>query len=73
MCTDRLLVGALLGFEEAISALLASARGESVSLGLPLLSALFSAACLVVLGYGVALAPKPQTSLPPQPESASGS
>jgi len=69
-----LLVGALAGFEEAASALFAAARGESVSLGLPIVSALVSAACLVVLGYGVALAPKPQTSLPSEaPSEASSS
>ena len=41
---------------------LAAARGEDVSLGLPLFSATISAACLVVLGYGLALAPQPETS-----------
>ncbi len=32
-----------------------------VAVVLPLLSAIVSAGCLVVLGYGLALAPKPQT------------
>ena len=37
-------------------------RGEEVSLALPLLSAAVSFACLVVLGYGLSLAPQPETS-----------
>jgi len=56
------LLGALLGFSETISATLAATRGEDVNLALPVLSALVSGACLVVLGYGLALAPKPQTA-----------
>ena len=57
-----LLVGALLGFSETISAIAAAFRGEDVNLILPVLSALVSGACLVVLGYGLALAPKPETA-----------
>ncbi len=47
-----------------VSALIAalSCLCGAVSLGLPLFSAVVSAACLVVLGYGLALAPKPQTA-----------
>lgn len=57
-----LFVGAGLGFTETISALVAAFRGEDVNLVLPVLSALVSGACLVVLGYGLALAPKPETA-----------
>ena len=57
-----LLVGALGGGSEAVSSLIAAAKGEDVSLFLPLFSATISAACLAVLGYGLALAPQPETS-----------
>jgi len=59
-----LLIGALAGGGEASSAIAAAARGEDVSLILPLLSATVSIACLAVIAYGLALAPKPQ----PQPQ-----
>jgi len=62
-----LLLGAGLGFTETASAALAATRGEDVNLALPVLSAIVSGACLVVLGYGLALAPKPQTA-EPEPE-----
>jgi len=61
MCV-LLFIGAFAGGEEAVSSVLAAARGEEVSLGLPIISALVSAACLVVLGYGLALAPQPETA-----------
>ena len=57
-----LLLGASLGFSETASAVVAAARGEQVNLALPVLSAIVSGLCLVVLGYGLALAPKPQTA-----------
>jgi len=63
-----LLLGATLGLRETADAVLAAARGEAVNLVLPVLSAILSGACLVVLGYGLALAPKPQTA-EPEPES----
>ena len=56
-----LLFGAIAGFGEVASALAALSRGEDVSLLLPAVSALFSGFCLVVIGYGLALAPKPET------------
>jgi len=55
-----LLLGALGGFSETATAILANRRGESVGLALPVLSAALATSCLVVLGYGLALAPKPQ-------------
>jgi len=65
-----LLLGAIAGGGEATSAIAAAARGEDVSLILPLLSATVSVACLVVIGYGLALAPKPQPQEPhPQERS----
>jgi hypothetical protein len=57
-----LFIGAFAGGEEAVSALIAASRGDDVSLGLPLFSAAISAACLAVLGYGLALAPQPETA-----------
>lgn len=57
-----LFVGFLGGADEAATALLMAWRGEEVSLALPLLSAAVSFACLVVLGYGLSLAPQPETS-----------
>jgi hypothetical protein len=57
-----LMLGALSGGAEATSALFAARRGEDVNLVLPLLSAVLSTACLAVLGYGLALAPPPQTA-----------
>lgn len=57
-----LFIGAFAGGGEAVTSILAAARGEQVSLGLPLFSAALSAACLVVLGYGLALAPQPETA-----------
>jgi len=65
-----LLLGAIAGGGEATSAIAAAARGEDVSLILPLLSATVSVACLVVIGYGLALAPKPQPQ-EPQPQERS--
>ena len=56
------LLGAIAGFSETVSAILAAFRGEDVNLVLPVLSALISGACLVVLGYGLALAPQPETA-----------
>lgn len=65
-----LLLGAIAGGGEATSAIAAAARGEDVSLILPLLSATVSVACLIVIGYGLALAPKPQPQEPhPQERS----
>jgi len=55
-----LLLGAIGGITELIDALGANARGESVPLLMPLLSAAVALSCLAVLGYGLALAPKPQ-------------
>jgi len=57
-----LFIGAIAGGNSAVGALLATARGEDVPLMLPLLSALISISCLGVIGYGLALAPKPQPS-----------
>lgn len=55
-------IGALAGFSETASAVVAAARGEDVNVVLPVLSALVSGACLTVLGYGLALAPQPETT-----------
>jgi len=61
MCALFLIVAFASG-GEAVASLLAALRGEDVAIGLPIISALISAACLVVLGYGLALAPKPETA-----------
>ena len=58
------LVGAIAGGGEVLSAVAASARGEDVNLLLPAVGATFCLFSLAVIGYGLALAPKPQ----PQPE-----
>jgi len=65
-----LLAGTLAGWGDAIPAFLAAARGETVSFGsdiaLDVQSLLsvcrigVSAGCLAILGYGLALAPRPQ-------------
>lgn len=57
-----LFAGALAGGSSAVSAVVAAARGEDVSLWLPLASAAVSFSCLAVIGYGLALAPNPQPS-----------
>ena len=56
-----LLVGSILGFSNTVSAVFAAANGEDVNLLPALLSTIVSGFCLVVLGYGLALAPKPET------------
>lgn len=69
-----LLVGAVAGWEEAVSSILAALRGEAASLTSEFASApqdvwvalaafrlSLSAGCLVILGYGLALAPRPET------------
>jgi len=58
------LVGAIAGGGEVLSAAAASAGGEDVNLLLPAVGATFCLFSLAVIGYGLALAPKPQ----PQPE-----
>lgn len=59
------LLGAVGGLSEVSSALLARSRGEEVGLLMPILSAALASGCLAVLGYGLALAPKPQGEQPP--------
>ena len=56
-----LLVGAAAGLSELSSSLVAASRGEEVSLLLPILSAVLSGFCLLVIGYGLALAPEPES------------
>ena len=57
-----LLLGSVLGLSQTVSAVIAAAQGQDVNLALPVFSSLVSGACLVVLGYGLALAPKPETA-----------
>ena len=54
------LVGALAGGSEVVSSIAAASRGEDVNMLLPALGATISLASLAVIGYGLALAPKPQ-------------
>jgi len=66
-----LLLGSLGGGAEVVSALAAKARGEDVGLVLPVLSALLSLASLVVVGYGLSVAPAPQPQEPRPPAGQS--
>ena len=54
------LVGALAGGSEVVSSIADASRGEDVNMLLPALGATISLASLAVIGYGLALAPKPQ-------------
>jgi len=56
------LLGALAGGSEVVSSIGAMSRGEDVNMLLPLIGATLSLAGLAVIGYGLALAPKPQTA-----------
>mmetsp|Transcript_17790 Transcript_17790/g.51518 ORF Transcript_17790/g.51518 Transcript_17790/m.51518 type:complete len:124 (+) Transcript_17790:3-374(+) len=55
-----------------VSALLAEARGEDVNLLLPAASALIAIPSLIVIFYGLALAPKPQTAAAPRESLSEG-
>lgn len=56
------LLGTIAGGGEVVLAVAASARGEDVNLLLPVIGATVCAFSLGVLGYGLALAPKPQAA-----------
>ena len=56
-----LLITALASAQETIASILAAVRGEGINV-FAIFPAVISVACLVLIGYGLALAPQPETS-----------